>query len=84
MKAGPGRPKGRQNNVTLSVKQALMQCFEERGSVKALLEWSNENPDAFYAIWGRLAPKEVNASVSDVKLTPEERKKRVAAILGVE
>lgn len=81
-KAGPGRPKGLKNKVTLSVKAAICEAFELRGGVPSLVAWANKEPGAFYQLWGRLAPREIHADVN-VSLSPEERKRRVAEILTV-
>ncbi len=59
-----GRPKGRLNKTTVSVKDALLEAFEKKGGVPALLKWAKDDPTAFYALWGRLAPREVNAQIS--------------------
>jgi hypothetical protein len=61
--AGKGRPKGSVNKTTASVKAALMEAFDKRGGVKALIEWANDQPTEFYKLWGRLAPTEVQADV---------------------
>ncbi len=81
-KAGPGRPPGLQNKVSLSVKAALIAAFEQRGGVASLVAWAEKDPGAFYQLWGRLAPREIVADVS-VTLSPEERLRRVAEILTV-
>lgn len=59
-----GRQPGSVNKTTASVKAALMQAFDERGGVPALLVWAQEQPSEFYKLWGRLAPTEVSADVS--------------------
>lgn len=79
--AGPGRPKGSQNKVTRSVKEAITEAFDKLGGVPSLVTWGKDNPNEFYGLWGRLAPREIHADVT-VKLTPEERAKRIAALLG--
>lgn len=61
--AGKGRPKGALNKTTASVKAALMEAFEKRGGVDALVAWAHEDPKEFYKIWGRLAPTEIQADV---------------------
>ena len=58
-KPGPGRPKGSVNKTTVSVKEALLKVYEKRGGDEAFLQWSRENPDEFYKLWGRLLPHEV-------------------------
>lgn len=40
------------------MKLAFLEAFVKRGGVKALLEWSNENPSDFYRLCGRLLPQE--------------------------
>ena len=77
-----GRQKGVPNRVTTSVKQAITEAFDELGGVPSLVAWGKRNPNEFYGLWGRLAPREVHADVT-VKLSPEERARRVAQILGV-
>ena len=77
-----GRQKGVPNRVTTSVKQAITDAFDELGGVPSLVAWGKKNPNEFYGLWGRLAPREVHADVT-VKLSPEERARRVAQIRGV-
>lgn len=60
--AGKGRKKGVPNKITASVKQALTEAFERLGGVPALVSWGERNPDGFYGLWGRLAPREVEMS----------------------
>lgn len=62
--AGKGRPKGSVNKTTASVKAALLEAFEQRGGVPALVAWANEQPGEFYKLWGRLAPADVTADVT--------------------
>ena len=57
-----GRVKGTPNKVTASVKQALTEAFERKGGVPSLLKWAEDEPTAFYQLWGRLAPAEVHAT----------------------
>lgn len=78
--AGPGRPPGLQNRVTRSVKAALVEAFERRGGVDALLAWSNDDPTAFYTLWGKLIPQEIKAEIKT--LPAEERTSRVLQILA--
>jgi hypothetical protein len=41
-----------------------MEAFDLRGGVPALLEWAGNDPGGFYQLWGRLAPREVNAEIT--------------------
>jgi hypothetical protein len=59
-----GRKPGSLNATTASVKAALVKAFDQRGGVKALVAWAEEQPTAFYQLWGRLAPTEVTANVA--------------------
>ncbi len=59
-----GRKACTPNKMTSTVKEALVQAFEERGGVGALLAWSADNPTEFYKLWGRMLPQEVNADVN--------------------
>ena len=44
-------------------------AFDRRGGIEALLHWSNENPEAFYALWGKLLPRATRADA----ITPAYR-----------
>jgi hypothetical protein len=59
---GPGRPKGMPNKTTASVKAAIIEAFEKRGGVPALVRWAEDDPTEFYKLWGRIAPTEVEVS----------------------
>lgn len=56
---GVGRPKGSRNKLTVETKRALEMVFDRRGGVEALRQWSHQNPDGFYALWGKLLPREI-------------------------
>lgn len=56
---GNGRPKGIPNKTTASVKAALVEAFQKRGGVPALVRWAKENETEFYKLWGKLVPHEV-------------------------
>jgi hypothetical protein len=59
-----GRRQGTPNKTTVSVKEALMQTFVQRGGPEGLLDWSKENPTEFYKLWGRLLPQEIKNEVT--------------------
>ena len=46
--------------MTVTVKEAITQAFEGIGGVPALIRWGTANPHAFYPLWARLAPAELN------------------------
>ena len=60
-----GRKRGVPNKTTASVKAALAHVFDERGGVAALLAWADEDPTAFYKLWGRMLPTEQHVSGAD-------------------
>jgi hypothetical protein len=60
--AGKGRPKGSLNKTTAGVKAALTAVFEQRGGVNALLTWAKNNETAFYQMWARMLPTEVDVT----------------------
>lgn len=61
---GPGRPKGSQNKVTTSMRQAWMDAFEGIGGVEALVEWGSKekNRTAFYTLASKLIPVDITSS----------------------
>lgn len=64
----PNKPKGRTpgvpNKSTASVKAALLEAFEKRGGVEALLAWSEADPTEFYRLWSKILPQELTATVT--------------------
>lgn len=62
--AGKGRKKGVPNKITRSVKEAIVAAFDDLGGVPSLVGWGKKNPSEFYGLWGRLAPREVNAEIT--------------------
>ncbi len=53
-----GRKKGAANKLTTTVKAALTEAFDKKGGVPALLAWAEQEPTAFYGLWGRMLPQE--------------------------
>lgn len=62
---GPGRPKGVQNKLTRTVKEAFGQAFEKlQDDPDCNLEtWGRANPKEFYQLASKLIPTEVDATV---------------------
>lgn len=56
---GSGRPKGTANKVTTSVKQALIEAFDQMGGIPSLVRWGRQNPTDFYKLWSRLLPIQI-------------------------
>ena len=63
MKAGPGRPKGCKNKITVAMKTAVMLAFQNIGGDGAFAKWAKENPTEFYKIASRLIPTETTVDV---------------------
>ncbi len=64
-KAGPGRPKGSQNLITVTIKQAVEQAlhnFPNGGAVGYFEQQRDKNPKAFLALLARIIPNQVMLS----------------------
>lgn len=57
-----GRQKGTPNKLTASIKEAIREAFDDLGGVPSLVKWGKQNPDAFYPLWARLAPSEIDVT----------------------
>lgn len=64
---GPGRPKGSQNKLTKTVKEAFGEAFarlqEDPEAAHNLIVWGMANPKEFYQLASKLIPTEVDATV---------------------
>lgn len=60
-------------NLTTETKEALERAFEGIGGVSALTAWAKDNPSAFYPLYCRLLPKDVNGSGSGPVVIRVER-----------
>jgi hypothetical protein len=60
-KAG-GRKKGTPNKLTVSVKGAFKEAFDELGGVAALVQWGKKYPTHFYGLYSKLIPQEIEHS----------------------
>lgn len=60
-----GRPKGTPNKLTRSVKERVLDVFNElQNDPKAnMLEWGKNNPSLFYQIAAKLIPTEIKGEV---------------------
>jgi hypothetical protein len=76
-KGNPGKPKGAQNKLTKTVKECVLDAFNElQKDPKAnLLDWGKKNPAMFYQIAAKLIPAELN--IKDLKtitvITPSKK-----------
>ena len=63
-KAGPGRPKGLQNKMTVEVKQMILDALEGAGGVDYLTERANDprTAAAFLSLVGKVLPMQVTGA----------------------
>lgn len=67
-KGNPGKPKGAKNRITKTVKEKVLEVFQElQGHPEASLKaWAVKKPGEFYQIAAKLIPTEVTGSVKRV------------------
>lgn len=59
-----GRRPGSPNKIAGSIKQAVLDTFNEIGGTKHMKKWARKQPTEFYRLAGRLIPTEVAAKVT--------------------
>lgn len=57
MGAGPGRPKGSENRMTKTAKEAIALAAEGLGGTDRLIAWAKEDPLNERAFWATIYPK---------------------------
>lgn len=86
--AGPGRPKGLPNKLTVSVKEAVENAFQELGGMSYLVHVGRTDPRTFCALLSKLLPtKLANADGSPLlaaltELTDAQLEARTARALA--
>ena len=63
--AGPGRPKGVQNKLTKSIKEAIEAAFQGVGGPEYLMRQAEENPQAFMTLLGKIIPNQIQADLTN-------------------
>jgi hypothetical protein len=65
-----GRPKGSKNKVPQTIKEMVLQTFNElqEDPKTSLLTWGKKNLTEFYKISSKLIPHEISGAVKMVKL----------------
>lgn len=58
--AGPGRPKGIPNKITLSVRDAIENAFQELGGMSYLVHVGRNDPRTFCALLSKLLPTKLS------------------------
>jgi hypothetical protein len=60
---GAGRPKGSENKITKSLREAIKESFDKVGGVQYLQRVAEEDPRAYLTIVGKVIPAELSAKV---------------------
>lgn len=66
-----GRPKGSQNRVTTSAKEAFTLAAEELGGHERLVQWVKEDPAnerVFWTLYARLIPMDVSSGGGSIPI----------------
>ncbi|WP_156781997.1 hypothetical protein [Acidihalobacter aeolianus] len=80
-RAGMGRPKGTQNLITRTLKEALEESFNRLGGVEWLLKLAETDPGTYARLLIKLLPTKIDAEVNYAELTDEQRLARFDALL---
>ena len=62
-RGGPGRPKGRANNLTLDLRETIRQAFYGAGGRQYLIQVARKRPDVFLALVGKIIPAETTVTL---------------------
>lgn len=62
MPISPGRPKGVPNKLSGIAKDNIAEVFNKIGGVEEMAAWAQENQTAFYNIYAKLMPIQVNGA----------------------
>ena len=63
--AGRGRPKGAQNKLTRTIKQAIEQAFDQVGGAEYLATMAVQQPVAFMTLLGKVLPAQLEHTGRD-------------------
>lgn len=67
-KGNPGKPQGAKNRITKTVKEKVLEVFNDLQShpEASLKAWAEKKPGEFYQIAAKLIPTEVTGSLKRV------------------
>ena len=69
-RTGRGRPKGSTNRVTKTIKEAVLQSFEDVGAAEYLRRVAEDDPRTYLQVVAKIIPAELHAThQGDVSLT---------------
>ena len=63
--AGKGRPKGVQNKITRTIREAIITAFDEVGGAAYLAEMAHREPVAFMALLSKVLPTQIAVTDKD-------------------
>jgi hypothetical protein len=62
---GSGRKPGTPNKMSATVKQNVIEVFEQLGGVDHMKQWAIDNPNNFYNIYAKILPTQTELSGPD-------------------
>ncbi|MBU2788921.1 hypothetical protein HFQ13_12040 [Acidithiobacillus sp. VAN18-1] len=70
---GPGRPKGRGNLFPMTLKDDILEAYQQLGGIAWLVQLGREEPKTFAALLARLLPKQIEAGIEVTQSTGPTR-----------
>lgn len=64
-KAGPGRPKGSRNKITMDIKAMVIGALSAKGGQKYLEQQAEANPQAFMTLLGKILPTQITGDADN-------------------
>jgi hypothetical protein len=68
---GSGRKPGVPNKMSATVKQNVIEVFEQLGGVDHMKQWAIDNPNNFYNIYAKILPTQTELSGPDGSDLPQ-------------
>lgn len=70
-KGNPGKPKGAKNKLTITVRERVLDVFQElQSDPKAnMVAWAKQEPTEFYKIAAKLIPMDLTTNGENFNLT---------------
>ena len=67
---GSGRKPGVPNKLSATVKQNVIEVFEQLGGVEHMKQWAIDNPNNFYNIYAKILSTQTEISGADGSALP--------------
>jgi hypothetical protein len=67
---GSGRKPGVPNKLSATVKQNVIEVFEQLGGIEHMKQWAIDNPNNFYNIYAKILPTQTEISGADGSALP--------------